>query len=143
MSFRNALIALALAGLSAAPALAGEYNLVLEQRTMNFTGRERPAMTVNGLIPGPLLRFREGEDVVIHVANRLPEPSSIHRHGFVIPSDMDGVPGAQEAENGAQRMDRMVHSYFAVDQFERRFNKGRDSLNWNAEGWIGGDYNKL
>lgn len=93
MPFRNALCALALAGLSAAPALAGEYNLVLEQRIVNFTGRDRPAMTVNGTVPGPLLRFREGEDVAIHVTNCLPEAGSIHWHGFLIPSGMDGVPG--------------------------------------------------
>lgn len=45
--------------------------------------------------------------------------------------------------NAAQRMDRMVHSSVSVEQLERRFNKGLDSLYWKAEGWIGGDYDKL
>ena len=57
----STLAALAVAG----PALAGEYDLVIEEKTVNVTGRERPAMTVNGSIPGPVLRMREGEEVTI------------------------------------------------------------------------------
>lgn len=57
------------------------------------------------------------------------------------------IPNSAKAqgsgENATQRMDRMIHSYLLVDQFERRFDQGRNSLYWNAQGWIGGDYNKL
>ncbi|HWA23726.1 MAG TPA: multicopper oxidase domain-containing protein [Caulobacterales bacterium] len=50
-------------------------------------------MSINGQVPGPLLRFREGQDVVIHVRNTTRETTSIHWHGFLIPAAMDGVPG--------------------------------------------------
>ena len=75
-----------------APGAPRVFDLVLEHRTANITGRERPAIAVNGQIPGPVLRFREGEEVVINVANRLNEATSIHWHGLIIPSAQDGVP---------------------------------------------------
>lgn len=77
----------------AGPANAGVYDLIIEEKTVNITGRERTAMTINGSVPGPLLRWREGEEVTINVTNRLDEVSSIHWHGVLVPSDMDGVPG--------------------------------------------------
>ncbi|OYV30539.1 MAG: hypothetical protein B7Z81_14220, partial [Acidocella sp. 20-61-6] len=46
-----------------------------------------------GTIPGPTLHFTDGEHVVIHVTNKTDEPASIHWHGFLLPADMDGVPG--------------------------------------------------
>ena len=92
MRLRSILCGIALVW-AAARAQAGEYNLVLENRTVNYTGRDVPAQTINGSIPGPLLRFREGEDVTIHVTNQLDEPSSLHWHGLLVPSGMDGVPG--------------------------------------------------
>ncbi len=62
---------------------------------VNFTGRTRPAITVNNSLPAPLLRWREGDTVSIRVANRLPgnTQTSIHWHGILLPSNMDGVPG--------------------------------------------------
>ncbi len=51
------------------------------------------ATAVNGSVPGPVLRLREGDDAVIQVTNRLSEPTSIHWHGMRLPSDQDGVPG--------------------------------------------------
>ena len=51
------------------------------------------ATTINGRMPGPLLRLREGEDVVLRVTNGLREDTSIHWHGLLVPSGMDGVPG--------------------------------------------------
>jgi len=61
----------------------------------NFTGRPRPAITVNHSLPGPILRWREGESVNIQVTNRLPghTQTSIHWHGLLLPANMDGVPG--------------------------------------------------
>ena len=50
-------------------------------------------MTVDGSVPGPLLRFREGEAVTLRVRNELDEPTSIHWHGILLPFEMDGVPG--------------------------------------------------
>lgn len=69
-----------------------EYNLTIAQSTVNFTGRSVPAMTVNGGIPGPTLRFDEGDTARIHVTNTMDVPTSIHWHGLLVPPDMDGVP---------------------------------------------------
>jgi L-ascorbate oxidase len=75
------------------PVAAGTYNLTIETKTVNFTGRDREALTINGQVPAPTLRFKEGEDVTIHVTNKLDVDSSIHWHGFLLPYQMDGVPG--------------------------------------------------
>ena len=77
-----------------APELRGqEIHLVVEELPANFTGRSRMAVAINGSIPAPTLRWREGDEVVIHVTNRLHEPTSIHWHGIILPWQMDGVPG--------------------------------------------------
>ncbi len=62
-----------------------------EQR-VNFTGRERVATAVNGSVPGPVLRWKEGDKVTLDVTNNLTESSSIHWHGIILPTGMDGVP---------------------------------------------------
>ncbi len=90
------LFALALSAASlflAVPAWADTYNLVLEPTTVTAAGKTSPALSINGQIPGPLLRWREGEDVTINVTNRLSEDASIHWHGIILPQAMDGVPG--------------------------------------------------
>ncbi|MGY2176766.1 copper resistance system multicopper oxidase [Pseudomonas azotoformans] len=74
--------------------LAGtEFDLFIDQSPVNLTGRKRTALTINGSLPGPLLRWREGDTVTLRVNNRLAEPTSIHWHGILLPSNMDGVPG--------------------------------------------------
>ncbi|HET6805547.1 MAG TPA: copper resistance system multicopper oxidase [Frateuria sp.] len=74
--------------------LAGtDFHLEVGQTLVDFTGRIRPATTVNGSLPGPLLRWKEGTTVTLRVTNRLREATSIHWHGIVLPFDMDGVPG--------------------------------------------------
>jgi FtsP/CotA-like multicopper oxidase with cupredoxin domain len=60
---------------------------------VNFTGRPSVATAVNGSVPAPILRWREGDTVTISVTNRLPVDTSIHWHGIRSPADMDGVPG--------------------------------------------------
>lgn len=72
---------------------ADEYSLVIDRHDVDVGGRHGDTITLNGQFPGPLLRFKEGEDVTIHVTNRLKEESSVHWHGFLIPGEMDGVPG--------------------------------------------------
>lgn len=67
--------------------------LEIGSQLVNFTGRPRAAVTVNQSLPGPVLRWREGESVEIAVRNQLPQDSSIHWHGIILPSEMDGVPG--------------------------------------------------
>lgn len=59
----------------------------------NLTGRQRTAITVNGSLPAPILRFREGDHVHLRVKNTLDVTSSIHWHGIILPANMDGVPG--------------------------------------------------
>lgn len=69
------------------------FDLSIGSSPVNFTGSTRSALTINGSLPGPLLRWREGTDVTLRVANRLQGVSSIHWHGLLLPANMDGVPG--------------------------------------------------
>jgi FtsP/CotA-like multicopper oxidase with cupredoxin domain len=69
-----------------------EYNLAIDYKTVNYTGQDVKAMSINGSIPGPVLRFREGDTARIHVQNRMDVDTSIHWHGMLVPPDMDGVP---------------------------------------------------
>ena len=68
-------------------------DLVIGESLVNFTGVVRTATTINGSIPAPTLRLKEGDDVTIRVTNNLKVPSSIHWHGIILPYQMDGVPG--------------------------------------------------
>ena len=70
-----------------------EFALDLVESPVNFTGATRMATTVNGLVPGPLLRWREGDRVTLRVTNRMAVQGSIHWHGIILPAAMDGVPG--------------------------------------------------
>lgn len=70
-----------------------KFNLTIASTPVNFTGAPRLATTVNGSIPAPTLRWREGDTVTVRVSNRLDEASSIHWHGILPPYQMDGVPG--------------------------------------------------
>jgi CopA family copper-resistance protein len=69
-----------------------EYELTVAQREVNITGKPTWGMTINGGIPGPTLRFREGDTARIRVHNRMREDTSIHWHGMLVPPNMDGVP---------------------------------------------------
>jgi CopA family copper-resistance protein len=73
--------------------IGNDFNLAIERVPVNFTGRPAYANAVNGSVPGPTLRWREGDTVRLAVTNRLEETSSIHWHGIRSPSEMDGVPG--------------------------------------------------
>ena len=68
-------------------------NLNIGYKGVNFTGQSRNAYAVNNAIPSPILRWREGDRVTINVTNSLAEDSSIHWHGILLPTNMDGVPG--------------------------------------------------
>jgi CopA family copper-resistance protein len=77
-----------------APVLSGtEFQLEIGAMPINITGRPMTATGINGQVPAPILRWREGDTVTLAVTNRLSEPSSIHWHGIRTPSPMDGVPG--------------------------------------------------
>ncbi|HPQ97453.1 MAG TPA: copper resistance system multicopper oxidase, partial [Thiolinea sp.] len=76
------------------PVLEGPvFDLTIEEVAVNFTGQPGTATAINGSIPAPLLRMREGDDITIRVTNRLPVTSSVHWHGLILPANMDGVPG--------------------------------------------------
>jgi len=68
-------------------------DLVIARTPFRLGRYEGSAVTINGTIPGPLLRFREGETATLRVTNRLEDVTSIHWHGVIVPSDQDGVPG--------------------------------------------------
>ena len=65
--------------LGTAPVLRGtEFDLVIDETPVNFTGKPAMATTINGMLPGPTLRWRQGDTVTLRVTNRLREPTSIH-----------------------------------------------------------------
>ena len=70
-----------------------EFDLEVAPLPVNFTGTDSTATAVNGLVPGPILRVREGDTVAIRVTNRLHEMTTIHWHGIILDAGMDGVPG--------------------------------------------------
>jgi CopA family copper-resistance protein len=70
-----------------------EFALTIDEVPVNMTGYRRRAVAMNGSIPGPVLRWREGDTVTVAVMNRLSEDTSIHWHGIRTPANMDGVPG--------------------------------------------------
>jgi CopA family copper-resistance protein len=76
------------------PTLSGE-EIALKIGRSPFTvgGRTGEAVTINGTVPAPLIRLREGQNVRIAVTNTLDEDTSIHWHGVLVPFQFDGVPG--------------------------------------------------
>ena len=83
------------AGLTAPlPALSGtDIELRIAHQTMMIDGRPSRAIGINGTVPAPLIRLREGQNVRLKVINDLDEDSSIHWHGLLVPPQFDGVPG--------------------------------------------------
>jgi FtsP/CotA-like multicopper oxidase with cupredoxin domain len=77
-----------------APELSGsDFDLSIGSIEVNVGGHRRTATVVNGQLPAPTLRWREGDTVTVRVRNTLSKPSSVHWHGILLPADMDGVPG--------------------------------------------------
>ena len=70
-----------------------EFDLSIGKTTTLINGKEGQTITVNGTLPAPLLRWKEGEEVTLRVTNHLNVDSSIHWHGLLLPFQMDGVPG--------------------------------------------------
>jgi FtsP/CotA-like multicopper oxidase with cupredoxin domain len=76
------------------PTVSGEdITLRVAHQKMMIDGRESHAIGINGTVPAPLIRLREGQNVRLHVVNDLDEETSIHWHGLLVPFQMDGVPG--------------------------------------------------
>jgi FtsP/CotA-like multicopper oxidase with cupredoxin domain len=68
------------------------YDLYVQDTVVNFTGKSRRAIAVNGMIPMPTLTFTEGDTAEIYVHNKLKESTSLHWHGLMVPNPEDGVP---------------------------------------------------
>lgn len=76
------------------PEVSGEdITLRIARMAMTIDGRRSPAIGINGTVPAPLIRLREGQKVRLNVINELDEDSSIHWHGLLLPPQFDGVPG--------------------------------------------------
>ena len=87
-------------GLPASPvgdSVANEIDLLIREEKLQFGKRRGTAITINGTVPGPLVRLREGTDAILRVTNDLKEDTSIHWHGLLLPPGMDGVPGVSFA----------------------------------------------
>ncbi len=80
-------------GVQSATLSGAVIDLHISEGRFTVENRSASAMTINGTIPGPLIRLKEGQDVTLRVKNLLAEPTSIHWHGILLPFDMDGVPG--------------------------------------------------
>ena len=102
LGFRPARLNAALRQARSGPAvLSGQvFDLSIGEQLVNFTGTPAVATTVNGSLPAPTLRFREGDSITLRVTNHLKETSSIHWHGLILPSAMDGVPDVADGFRG-------------------------------------------
>uniref|UniRef100_UPI00047687AA multicopper oxidase domain-containing protein n=1 Tax=Gracilimonas tropica TaxID=454600 RepID=UPI00047687AA len=68
-------------------------DLTISKIPLEVDGQRTQATAINGQVPGPLIRLKEGEEILIRVTNELDEDTSIHWHGIILPFQMDGVPG--------------------------------------------------
>ncbi len=68
------------------------YDLTIDTKMVNYSGKMTHAIAINGQIPAPTLEFTEGDIAEIHVKNNLDEESSLHWHGILLPNEQDGVP---------------------------------------------------
>ena len=104
---------------SGATARTGELrgsviDLTIAETPFRVGGRRGAAKTINGTLPGPIIRLKEGQDVTLRVTNRLKETSSIHWHGILVPPAMDGVPGV--SFKGIEPGETFVY-YFPIKQY--------------------------
>ena len=76
------------------------FDLTYSPTPVNFTGKDRFATAIDGSVPAPVLRWKEGETVTLNVTNNLAEDTSIHWHGIILPSSQDGVPNISDGFKG-------------------------------------------
>ena len=83
------------------PKSRGKYSdlidLQIQKTKLPIAGKNTSTLTVNGSIPGSLVRLKEGQTATINVTNNLDEDTSLHWHGLIVPREMDGVPGISYA----------------------------------------------
>ena len=90
------------------------FDLTYSPMRVNFTGKDRFATAINGSVPAPVLRWREGDTVTLKVTNRLAEDTSIHWHGLILPSAQDGVPGISDGFTGIKPGETFTYRFPAV-----------------------------
>ena len=88
-----------------------QFKLSFDYQKVNFTGRNRIATAINGSVPAPVLRWKQGERVTLDVTNNLATDSSIHWHGLILPSAMDGVPHISENFTGIKPGDTFRYQF--------------------------------
>lgn len=96
------------------PLRGPRIDLTIGHQVVNFTGTKRIATTVNDSLPAPMLRWREGDTVTLNVTNTLAETSSIHWHGIILPSAMDGVPGIATNFKGIEPGETFTYQFPVV-----------------------------
>jgi len=90
-----------------------EVDLVAREAEIEVAGKTVKAYTYNGTLPGPLIRAKVGNRLIVHFTNDLPEPTTIHWHGLRVPIEMDGVPGISQPE--MQRGDTFTYDFILRD----------------------------
>ncbi len=86
-----------------------EFHIKITEEPVNYTGKKRIGTVANGTIPGPVLKFKEDDDITIYVTNHLKEMTTIHWHGIILDYQMDGVPGISFP--GIQPGETFVHRF--------------------------------
>lgn len=87
------------------------FDLTYSPTKVNYTGKERYATAINGSVPAPVLRWREGENITLNVTNHLAEDTSIHWHGIILPSSQDGVPNISDGFKGIKPGDTFKYRF--------------------------------
>jgi len=97
-----------------------QFKLSFDYQKVNFTGKDRIATAINGSVPAPVLRWKQGERVTLDVTNNMAADSSIHWHGLILPGAMDGVPHISENFIGIK----------PGDTFRYQFNVNQSGTYW-------------
>ncbi|MGV6827510.1 MAG: copper resistance system multicopper oxidase, partial [bacterium] len=90
------------------------FDLTYSPTPVNFTGNDRIATAINGSVPAPVLRFKEGDMITLNVTNNLADDTSIHWHGLILPSSMDGVPNISEGFKGIKPGETFRYQFPAI-----------------------------
>ncbi len=91
------------------------FNLTYGYSKVNFTGKQRTATAINGSVPAPTLRWKEGDTVTLNVTNNMADDTSIHWHGIILPSSQDGVPNISDGFTGIKPGETFKYQ-FKVEQ---------------------------
>ncbi|MCK5922034.1 MAG: multicopper oxidase domain-containing protein, partial [Methylococcales bacterium] len=87
------------------------FELSYRPWAVNYTAHQRYATAINGSVPAPILRWKQGETVTLNIRNHLAEDASIHWHGLILPSGQDGVPGISQGYDGIKPGHSFQHCF--------------------------------